>query len=356
MAKLFMEPQLTTDQILNSSSSSSSHSSNSDSGLGFSKDDGVFVVDMNQTQQPFNTCNRMTSSMTSLPHRIQHLSPSVDIMPTPQSAFRQTAKLNAHTKVLPNKGDPKQGRLTLRAMPDPVLTPSVPATVGGGCFPHQKYRSRLNVEHRSRSRESVRKKSVPELAAASSSERPLDFRSVSAPFHQLSNGKLTVVENTENPESMADKLSPRATSVVPKAKVRSPSAPPRSHSAHKDSDWSPDIRRPLEEIFAIFEKDNQDDSEIKTESRRFSEGPALLSAHKATISKDEPQQWKKAGSFRRPKISKLSHSHESLIVNENDVLLHNKIAAANSIHSIVNHNDTDGGPGKKSQSGRLLGC
>ena len=282
MAQVFMEPQLSTDHML-SSSGSSCHSSNSDSGLGFSKDDshndGVFIVDMNQSQcnKRRTTFNRMTSSATSLSHGIHHLSPSIDTMPTPQSAFRQTTKLNAQAKVLPTKGDPKQGRLTLRAMPDPVFAPSVPRSFGG-CFPHQKYRSKLNVEHRSRSREPVAKKNVSEQRSAST-ERSLDFRSVSAPFRQLSNGKLTVVESTENQDSLEDKLSPRATFVTPKFKMRSPSAPPPGSSSNKDSDWSPDIRRPLEEIFAIFEKDdNQNINENRSEIRRLSDGQALLAA------------------------------------------------------------------------------
>lgn len=275
MAQVFMEPQLGADQIL-SSSGSSCRSSNSDSGLGFSKDDshneGVFIVDMNPT-----LCNQKHTACNQMSQGIHHLSPSIDVMPTPQSAFRQTAKLNAEVKVLPNKGDPKQGRLTLRAMPDPVLAPSVPTSFGG-CFPYQKYRSKLNVEHRSRSREPVSKKNISEQCTASS-ERPLDFRSVSAPFRQLSNGKLTVVESTETLDSLEDKLSPRATLAMPKFKMRSPSAPPPGYSAHKDLDWSPDIRRPLEEIFAIFEKDNnQGVNENKYELRRSSAGPSLLAA------------------------------------------------------------------------------
>ncbi|XP_029644744.1 regulator of G-protein signaling 12 isoform X3 [Octopus sinensis] len=375
ITQVFNEPSVTPVQnvAVNSSvSSSSSSCSNSDSGLGFGRDDSrneaVFVVDMNQLP---NDQYRMTNgnmNRHSLPSQSlhQHLSPSVDTMPTPQSAFRSTSAANMHaqTKIISNNEDPKQGRLTLRAMPDPVLDLPSPfeqpicsntkvsdqnsSTTGILSY---KYRSKQGVEHRSRSRETVSKMNSTNQQRLSSVERKFEPRPLSAPYHQLSNGKLTVVNCSSNTDFLDDKLSPRATPCNSKFKIRSPSAPPPGCATVEDSEFEQNVRRPLEEIFAIFDCDRNSETSVESATvRRFSEGFAAKlnkADSKPPINSSGTHKWKKVGSFRRPKISKLSHSHESLVASGNDGLISEKLGTANSINSIVNHDDGSNGCGRE---------
>ncbi|GAB1610355.1 regulator of G-protein signaling 12-like isoform X3 [Argonauta hians] len=373
ITQLFHEPASTPAQNVSVNSSASS-GSNSDSGLGFGRDDshneGVFVVDMNQHSADQSTRAACGSKPRHLLSSAQHhLSLPLDSMATPHSAFQSTNAGNSftQTKITSNKEDPKEGRLTLRAMPDPVLDLSSTSEVSNRSISNapttttnnnnnnsnilsHKYRSKLNGEHRSRSRETISKMSSYN-SRSSSLERNPESRPLSAPYYQLSSSKLAAVTCPSNSDYL-DKLSPRAIPDNSKFKIRSPSAPPPGCITAEDSEFEKNVRRPLEEIFAIFDQDRNSESSNET-VRRFSEGFSISNVKadaKPPVRSGATHKWRKVGSFRRPKISKLSHSHESLVATGNDVPLCEKMAAANSINSI---NHTGGGDGGGKEVSRV---
>ncbi|XP_021378648.1 regulator of G-protein signaling 12-like isoform X2 [Mizuhopecten yessoensis] len=366
---------------------SHSNSSNSDSGLGFGRDeasnnDNVYVVDMPPPPGPPPTPQQPIHN--GMHAHINHSSPDNQCMPTP---IRDTHKMFTHPDIRArlnvsvcstddihfmktNSND----KLNIRAMPDPTLTPGARTHSSDGLDMHNSAASmRVNTQKilkaqrtpmssqgissdqessTSQGSDIYRSASNPDLHRPSDMNRP-----ISAPSKQFWDDSFT--RESRNKAEAVDldgkKLSPRAFLPPPFHQLRSPSAPPTFNNSFVDDPANTSCMGGLIEQFeqnsalrisSPAETNRKYDVETKRKSRE----------KERTTVDDSGERWAKPHNIRHRKMSRLqqplSHSHESLVAIEQEVLSQ-RLSTASSANNINDHLDED--EKEEEEIGRIAG-
>lgn len=292
---------------------SNSTTSNSDSGLGFGRDDRTERADMPAAHGRLNN-NRnchvtdepvSQSSHDSFHDSFHHLSPGIQLMPTPRnSKFNASiAQISLNMSTSSEEFPPclSSDKLNVRAMPDPVQfaeTPSPekanPNLIRKSTHKLMQARQRHASEHFANSDQESQTSSKSDTWKSSSF--PNLQRPISAPFGKLLEIDFTQPGLENKPEEEFDK-KPKSPVSLPSAfkQIRSPSAPPitlnhslNSSSTTEDDDDFDENSEPkffeigdgnndMDSIIARFESDKAlgISSGIRVDPRRFSEGYAL---------------------------------------------------------------------------------